>query len=172
MKRKAAQVFSEDAKGDGQTLCKNQAGFNMLQSNAQMKSDMANLEAKLENVKADLTAKLENVTADHAAKLEALQIRSDTYAESDQNYRAIRHRFLETFRRDRNMDRDQARIKHGNAVAHYGDAVADAFLYVDGSDKRNDISIMAMIYGFVPNTILLLSKLTQAQHINSLNDKC
>lgn len=147
-------MFSEDAKGDGQTLCKNQERFDLLQSNAQMRIDMANLQEEMKNLTADLTA-----------KLETLLIRSDTYVKTDQNYRAIRHRFLETFRRDRNMDRDQARIKHGNAVAHHGDAVADAFLYVDGSDKRNDISILAMIYGFVPNTILL-SKLTQAHHLS------
>lgn len=162
MKQKAAQVFSEAAEGaeysqvEDRTLYGNQGGFDLLESNAQFKVDMANLEAKMKDLKAEMNATIEALNG----KVKALKIQSDSYVKSDEGYRAIRHRFLETYRRGQEMERDQ-----GNRAAYHGDAVADAFLYTSGSNPRNDTPIMGMIYGFDPNTILLLSKSTSAQHL-------
>jgi hypothetical protein len=72
-------------------------------------------------------------------------------------YLIIRHRFLDTFRRDILKEKAWTpMIQAGNAVAHDGDAITDASLYETNS--RKDKSLMHKIYGLSAEQIRSLSK--------------
>lgn len=116
-----------------------------------MKGRMTRLEGKLEKTQERLD-KSEVQVAD-------LQNRVKVLAQTSEGYRKIRHRFLDTYRRDilRQVDRQgHSKISGGNQAAHEGDAVADAELYTSG--ERFDEKLLVELYGLTPNQISLLGK--------------
>jgi hypothetical protein len=63
-------------------------------------------------------------------------------------YRKIRHRFIDTFKRDVHGYRGpdgRKRIDEGNVAAHHGDAVTDALLY--SLLERDDVKALEDLYG-------------------------
>ena len=62
-----------------------------------------------------------------------LYARIKELAAASQGYLNIRHRFLDTFRRDILKDPTFNRTQAGNAAAHDGDAVTDAGLFESGT---------------------------------------
>ena len=88
-----------------------------------------------------------------------LQTRIKELAAASQGYLNIRHRFLDTFRRDILKDptaKWTPMIQAGNAAAHHGDAVTDAGLFETGS--RKDKTLIVKVYGLTADEILSLSK--------------
>jgi hypothetical protein len=74
-------------------------------------------------------------------------------------YRKIRHRFIDTFKRDvqgYNGPDGRKRIYDGNVAAHHGDLVTDALLY--SLRERDDMKTLEDLYGLSAPEIELLGK--------------
>ena len=161
MKAKASEAFTEAAEEaaygqvEDRTLFGKPAGFDLMESNAQAKVDIKNLQETV----ASLVEEVKSLTG----KVKSLEVRSEHNIKFDERYRATRHRFLETYRRGQQIPRGR------DAAAHHGDAIADSLLYTSGGNPRSDTGVMTMIYGFEPDMIHLLSK--PLQHSISLDDK-
>lgn len=98
-----------------------------------------------------------------------LYARIKELAAASQGYLNIRHRFLDTFRRDILKDPtfNRTMIQAGNAAAHNGDAVTDACLFENGS--RKDKSLLFKVYGLNAEDILSLSRAGYYDSIAVLN---
>ncbi|KAK2759774.1 hypothetical protein FQN54_002508 [Arachnomyces sp. PD_36] len=140
----------------------NREGVDLLARNAQAAADIADLKATVKR----LEAKIERLDGE----VKPLKVRSEQYAKSDEGYRAIRSRFIETYRRGRNLSSNREIIQQGNIVAHEGDAIADASLYTCETNPRDDPYIMVFIYGIPPESILLLNDRGQARTIAAINE--
>ena len=93
-----------------------------------------------------------------------LEGRVHTLTDSSEGYRAIRSRFLDTFRRDVRGETSYGgteTIKQGNLRAHGGDCLADASLYTIG--RRHDPDLLVDVYGLDHNQIEMLGKFLKAQ---------
>lgn len=86
--------------------------------------------------------------------IEVLKQRSDYWVQHNQEYREFRHRFLNTIKWYTSVGKSAPSREDAAS-----DAVADALLYTTGENLRTDARLMVMAYGFLPETILLLSKL-------------
>lgn len=166
MKEKALSLFGEAAaeghyeQADDRTLFGNNAGTRLLERDARRDADMDTMKAQIKSLMEKTEVK--------DAEVQLLRVRFDSLAQQCGGFRALRHRFLEIVR-DSNLVKEDPetdktvswpRIHAGDdAAAHHGDAVADAMLYTDGADRRHDVRLMVVLYGFLPATILKLSKL-------------
>jgi hypothetical protein len=68
--------------------------------------------------------------------------------------KTLRHRFLSAFKRDvmKNADATDARlIAEGNELAHYGNASADAGLYIPSGGR--DFGVYEYLYGLDPGIV-------------------
>lgn len=101
----------------------------------------------LENVRKELES--------HKRQLAFLNSRTDTLRQLSDGYLDIRRRFFDIYRRDRKHPKEKKStktIRDGNAAAHDGDAVADAFLFE--RDKRTDRTTFRELYGLEADQVL------------------
>lgn len=78
----------------------------------------------------------------------SLESRVRLLAQSSENYLSIRRRFIDVYKRDiKGMEgiKGSRAIREGNLMAHEGDALGDAELFV--RDQRTDKSIYRELYG-------------------------
>lgn len=98
-----------------------------------------------------------------------LQVQVKELRKSCQGYLDIRHRFLDTFRRDILKDptaKWTPMIQAGNAADHHGDAVTDVGLF---ESSRNDEVLMVKLYGLTYRQVLALSRAGDNDSIAVLN---
>lgn len=103
--------------------------------------------------------KLELQLAKLNARVKVLELGQSTLKKASIGYLEIRHRFLDTYRRDRwNEDTiNRTRINIDNATAHDPDPVTDAYLYESGT--RKDTLLYTEIYGYPYGEVLQLGVL-------------
>jgi hypothetical protein len=65
-------------------------------------------------------------------------------------FRSVRERFLENYRRDKMKSTvaDNRKVKEGNEVAHGGNVLSDAKIFLD--TNRRDMSTFESLYGLTP----------------------
>ncbi|KAK2762621.1 hypothetical protein FQN54_000794 [Arachnomyces sp. PD_36] len=134
----------------------NKGGLDMMQANAQTQDENTSLGERVKRLEKKAKGFDEQLKR-HEETIKTLKYRSEEDIKFQEGYRTLRHRFLETFKRHRELGENKLLIHQGNTVAHHGDAVADALLYTHGSNQRDDTYLMTVIYGFMPDIILLLS---------------
>lgn len=101
----------------------------------------------LENVRKELES--------HKRQLEFLNPRMDTLRQLSEGYLDNRRRFFDIYRRYIKHPKEKKStkaIRDGNAAAHDGDAVADAFLFE--CDKRTDRTTFRELYGLDADQVL------------------
>ncbi|KAK2765421.1 hypothetical protein FQN54_008269 [Arachnomyces sp. PD_36] len=167
MKLSATEVFSsaaaESGPGcfEGQPVFGNRHGLQLMDTLEALKTEVKNLNERV-------TSK-DSQVAKQIAKLERENALFRNRTENA-NYRQIRHRFLEAFRRDSRLEYDQGHIRSGNQAAHHGDVTADTELYnVPGG--RTDPDTMEQIYGVTPDKVDLLLGQTHCEDIIALLNK-
>jgi len=129
----------------------NTSGIQLINERDDYRSRLDALEGKVGALKGDVGAL--------KGEQNMLQTRVKELTAACQGYLSIRHRFLDTFRRDILEDataRWTSMIQSGNAAAHDGDAVTDASLFETGS--RRDKNLMGKVYGLSAEQVLSLSK--------------
>ncbi|KAI9781005.1 MAG: hypothetical protein M1816_002602 [Peltula sp. TS41687] len=103
-------------------------------------------------------------------RINTLTTEVEVLREASIGYRQIRNRFLDVYRRDVIGDPDGRWTKPiglGNAAAHNGDAVVDAYLYYLG--ERQDTTSFVEIYGLLPEKVLSLRRSGDFSSIAVLN---
>lgn len=84
----------------------------------------------------------------HKNRITILENQVKVLTEASADYRKVRHRLFDTYRRDvkKNLDAaGKARLKDGNESAHDADVIVDASLFT--RRERHDESTMTEIYG-------------------------
>ncbi|CAD6570632.1 MAG: hypothetical protein ASARMPREDX12_003779 [Alectoria sarmentosa] len=96
----------------------------------------------------DQIAQLQLESKQHAQHFRELQTEIRILRDAAVGYLDIRHRFIETYRRDVRkipVTQQPPRIRQGNLRAHSGDCITDAELYATG--QRDDDQIYMLLYG-------------------------
>ncbi|KAK2752425.1 hypothetical protein FQN55_007465 [Onygenales sp. PD_40] len=134
----------------------NETGLQLLTALDTNKSDIKRLKEQVEAVTKEgkdtknEVGNLKEEISDLRETLSELSIQSE-------GYRQIQNRFLEILKRDKGDEAaDNRVINSGNAAAHHGDAVTDAFLYERG--MRTDARTLKNIYGLGYADIIVRSR--------------
>lgn len=128
-------------------VCGNDKGHGILTKLDEHGEKLERQDIILENMKNELKS--------HKRQLEFLNPRMDTLRQLSEGYLDIRRRFFDVYRRDMKHPKDKKStkaIRDGNAAAHDGDAVADAFLFE--CDKRTDRTTFRELYGLDADQVL------------------
>ncbi|KAK2797537.1 hypothetical protein FQN51_008436 [Onygenales sp. PD_10] len=142
----------------------NETGLQLLTELDTNKSDIERLKEQVEAVTKEgkdtknEVGNLKDEISDLRETLSELSIQSE-------GYRQIRNRFLEIFKRDEAADNRV--INSGNAAAHHGEAVTDAFLYERG--MRTDARTLKNIYGLGYADIIVCSRHGDRDTISVIN---
>ena len=124
----------------------NQTGLNLLDTFSDCKEMMKRLEAK-EATSEARKATSEARIATLGAEVDGLKIQVKDLTLSSEEYRSIRNRFIEVYRRDvmKNITKEgYEMIGNGNEAAHHGDVIADSAFYL--SFRRYDEDTFVHIY--------------------------
>ncbi|KAK2794835.1 hypothetical protein FQN51_000658 [Onygenales sp. PD_10] len=116
-------------------------------------------------------SRLEMQMKDNDARLEALEDQVKSLALTSEGYMTVRLRLFATFRRNF-LGEEPIYIEpldSRSAVAHYGDAVADANLVLNGGSK--DVEIIRILYGRTYGDILVLEHGKDSETIAILNKR-
>ncbi len=115
----------------GTTVYGNEEGLGLLRDRQEINRRLSRLELKVQT----MTEELKNLKEDN----NHLKAGYSTFSR-------IRHRFLETFKRDvLGIPSSSSLISSGNETAHEGDVVNDSRLYLEGN--RTDGEVFSTLYG-------------------------
>ena len=112
-----------------------------------MKREMNILMARDEK-RASQISEHQKQISEHQKQISSLESRVSLLTQSSEGYLSIRRRFLDVYKRDiKAMEelKGSKAIRKGNTIAHEGDALGDAMLFV--RDQRTDRSIYRELYG-------------------------
>ena len=134
-------------------VCGNDKGFRVLESQAKLERDVKSSRVKEERQER-LNNSYEIRFKEHEIRFKELEDRMRGLVTTSEGYLILRRRFIDVFKRDvKGFDMTgSTAIREGNAVAHHGDAIADAIMF--DQDNRTDDSIFEELYGLNPRQVL------------------
>ncbi|KAI9787957.1 MAG: hypothetical protein M1816_007357 [Peltula sp. TS41687] len=147
-------------------------GYRVVYGNAlelELLSEREALQARFGSLEGDVK-KLKTRVNTLTTEVGTLTTEVEVLREASIGYRQIRNRFLDVYQRDVIGDPDARWTKPiglGNAAAHNGDAVVDAYLYQLG--ERQDTTLFVEIYGLLPEKVLSLRRSGDFSSIAVLN---
>lgn len=139
-----------DSDDDDEILYRNTPGVELLKDNRsntkeikKLKKDFTDMRKEIEELTQEKNVQNEH-TASQSKDIEALK-------EASFGFEAVRHRWIDNFRRDELHLPGLGWRPVGNKVAHEADVVADARLW--NLNQRNDQHVFVELYGFKPYTV-------------------
>lgn len=143
-----------DSDNEEELLYGNTPGVELLKNNQRntkeitnLKRDFADLKKEIEELKQEKKAQNEHMNEHMASQLKDIEALKETSFGFD----AVRHRWIDNFRRDELRLPGLGWKQIGNKVAHEAYVVADARLWNLG--QRNDQHVFVELYGFKPYTV-------------------
>lgn len=136
--------------GEEDILYGNAAGIELLKNEKNNTKDINNLKTQFSDFRKQVDG-LKQAKEAQDEIISSQQKDVEALKEASFGFEAVRHRWIDNFRRDELELPGLGWRPIGNKVAHSADVVADARLW--NLEQRNDQHVFVELYGFKPYTV-------------------